>query len=69
MASGRIKGGESWQELRDRAIVKFNEVRARRGDDGMPGRGGHNPISTTDVVLIGEANFLMALADMERARG
>jgi hypothetical protein len=69
MASGRIKGDESWQELRDRATTKFNEARARRGDDGTRGRGGANPISTTDVVLIGEANFLISLAELERARG
>jgi hypothetical protein len=65
MANQRLKGDESFIELRRRAVAKYNAVRERRGETGKRcGPRGRNPVSTTDLVLIGEANFLIALSEL-----
>lgn len=60
-----LDGNETWQELKGRAESKFNEIQRRRKD---PENQAMCPIGPIDYLLIGEANFLISLAELERAR-
>lgn len=66
MENRALTGKESWQELKLRAEAKYNEVQRRRCD---PENNAIAPVNQVDLYLLAEANFLVSLAEMERARG